>query len=316
MNSKILSLLVGLTLTAQAALPIPNFAAADLVLGQTDFTSGLAANPPTASSLNSPASVVVDPVTHKVFICDQDNLRVLRYASAASLASGAAAEFAFGQLFLNTKIDFGSNSIKSSGLFIDPLGRLWLADSDNNRVLMFAAAATRSDWFADRIFGQPNSATLTPGTTAVKMDGPSDVFVDNSDRLWVADSNNNRVLRFDAISSKASGAPANGVLGQTNFTSNTPGSGSSGLQRPVGVTASSSGSLYVACVQAHRVLRFDNAAALAAGAGATAVLGQPNDATTTDGLSAVKMDRPTGVWITAEDSLWVVDTRKQSAAAF
>jgi streptogramin lyase len=314
--TKSLSLLAGFTLTAHAALPIPNNAEADLVLGQVDFTSGLAADPPTASSLNSPASVVVDPITHKVFVCDRDNLRVLRYASAASLASGAEAEFAFGQLSLNTKIDFGSNSIKSRGMFIDPLGRLWLADWDNNRVLMFAAAGTRTDWFADKIFGQPNSTTLSPGTTAAKMDGPFDVFVDNSDRLWVADSKNNRVLRFDSISSKASGAPADGVLGQTNFTTNTAGSGSSGLQSPGGVTASSGGALYVTCYNSNRVLRFDSAAALGDGAGASAVLGQPDYAVITRGINAVKMDGPSGIGITAEDTLWVVDTANNRLLRF
>jgi DNA-binding beta-propeller fold protein YncE len=308
MNSKILSLLAGLTLTAHAALPIPNFAAADLVLGQADFTSNLAADPPTASSLNDPKSVVVDPVTRKVFVADGENFRILRYASAAALASGAAAEFAFGQLFFTKKNDYGSNSIKARGMFIDTLGRLWVADATNNRVLLFAAAGTRDNWFSDKIFGQPDAATVSIGTTAKKMNYPSDVFVDSADRLWVADANNSRVLRFDAVSSKASGAAADGVLGQANFTTDTQGSGSAGLQIPCGVAVSSSGSLYVACVEAHRVLRFDNAAALGDGAGATAVLGQPNDATTTDGLSAVKMYKPTGVWITAEDSLWVVDT--------
>jgi sugar lactone lactonase YvrE len=308
MNSKILTFLVGLTLTAHAALPFPDYAVADLVLGQTNFDSSLIPDPPTASSLHSPASVVVDPVTKKVFVADSDNLRILRYASAATLASGAAAEFAFGQLSLTAKIDYGSTGITPNGLFIDALGRLWVADSYHNRVLMFNDAGTRSGQTADKFFGQPNAATISYGTTAATMRFPNDVCVDSADRLWVADSDNNRVLRFDAITSKASGASADGVLGQANFTTGTTTvGGSSKLQGPTGVTVSSGGALYVTCFVSHRVLRFNSAAALANGAAANSVLGQPDYTTVAEGLSAVKMHSPTGAWITADDSLWVAD---------
>jgi sugar lactone lactonase YvrE len=301
------SLLAGLVLNAHAALPFPNYAEADLVLGQTGFNFRLAPDPPTASSLNYPLSVVVDPVTRKVFVADTYNKRILRYPSAAALASGAAAEFAFGQFSFTAAADLGIYSIRANGLFIDPLGRLWVADAAHNRVLMFNAAGTRSDWSADKIFGQPDATTITEGTTAAKMNAPNDVCVDSADRLWVADYNNNRVLRFNAISTKASGAAADGVLGQEVFTTNVPDSGSYGLQNPTGVTVSSSGALYVSCINAHRVLRFDHAATLDNGTGANVVLGQPNFATTTPGLTAITMSYPFGVWITGDDSLWVTD---------
>jgi sugar lactone lactonase YvrE len=302
------SLLAGLILNAHAALPFPNFAEADLVLGQTGFNSNLVADPPTASSLNCPFSVVVDPVTRKVFVADFFNNRILRYPSAAALTSGAAAELAFGQFYLTTKTDFGSNGIKPAGLFIDSLGRLWVADTPHHRVLMFNDVGNRVNLIADKIFGQPDVTTITAGTTAAKMSAPHDVCVDSADRLWVADYGNVRVLRFNAISTKASGALADGVLGQANFATNVPDSGSYGLQGPIGVTVSSSGVLYVTCRNAHRVLRFDNAAALGDGARASVVLGQPDFATITPGLSAMKMRNPTGAWITADDSLWVSDT--------
>jgi DNA-binding beta-propeller fold protein YncE len=104
MNYQITTLLAAFTLTAHAALPIPDYTAANLVLGQTDFTSKLAPTPPNASSLTNPTSVVVDPVTRKVFVSDQFNNRVLRYASADALANGAAAEMVLGQASFTTKV--------------------------------------------------------------------------------------------------------------------------------------------------------------------------------------------------------------------
>jgi hypothetical protein len=49
--------------------------AANLVLGQTDFTSNLSPTPPNATSLANPTSVVVDPLTRKIFVSDRTNNR-------------------------------------------------------------------------------------------------------------------------------------------------------------------------------------------------------------------------------------------------
>ena len=90
MNYNITSLLATLAITTLASgKGIPNNAAADLVLGQADFTSAIVpTNSNTPSSMNNPAGVVVDPMTRKVFVADSTNHRILRYRSADSLANG------------------------------------------------------------------------------------------------------------------------------------------------------------------------------------------------------------------------------------
>jgi sugar lactone lactonase YvrE len=322
MNYKITTLLAGLALTTTAAIgkTIPNNAEADLVLGQVDFTSNLNPSPPTAASLNSPGSVIVDPVTRKVFVSEEDNNRILRYSSADSLANGAAAEAVFGNVDFTSVVPSSTtvNRVgEPEGMFLDFKGRLWVADWAGNRVLMFDAASLRSSSSsADRVFGQPDFLNGGAGMTQAKMSTPYDVCIDASDRLWVADRGNNRVLRFDNISAKNSGANADGVLGQANFTTGSAGSGSNGLQAPRGVTISANGALYVTCSSGYRVLRFDNAAGLAANAPANAVLGQPDFVTITSGTTAAKMTNPNGAWITPDDSLWVADSGNHRVLRF
>ncbi len=329
MNFYFNSLLTGLAFTSLAAAKtIPNHAEAGLVLGQVDFTSKLNPSPPTAKSLNFPCSVIVDPVTRKVFVSDVSNNRVLRYASANALANGAAAEVVFGQKDFTKKLNgeiqnqatvvtetqFGN---EPSSLFLDARGRLWVPDFAGNRVLMFDGASLRnSGASAERVYGQPNFTTSTEGVTSAKMYRPFDVCVDSSDRLWVADGANNRVLRFDSITTKPSGAAADGVLGQASFTTRVPSTTGSALPRPTGVTISTNGVLYVTCYSGNRVMRFDNAAALAPGATANAVLGQPDFTTITLGLSAEKMNEPYGSWITQDDSLWVADAGNHRVLRF
>ncbi|MES2475098.1 MAG: NHL repeat-containing protein [Verrucomicrobiota bacterium] len=259
-------------------------------------------------------AVAVDPVTGKVFVADQDGDRVLRYPDLASLRNGAGAEAVLGQ---SNFVDEGTSTTRqsvadASGLFVDHRGRLWVADKGNHRVLMFEMASVRSTFaFADRVYGQPNFTTAVPSATASTMNSPSSVWVDMGDHLWVADSGNNRVLRFDSINSKSSSAAANGVLGQVDFTTGTEGAGSSGLQLPAGIAVSAGGELFVSCFNGNRILRFNNAATLGNGAGANAVLGQADFISIAIGTSATTLNGPGGLEITASDQLWVADRVNQ-----
>jgi sugar lactone lactonase YvrE len=320
MKKQITSLLVGFALASPTfGKVIPNYAEADLVLGQVDFTSKLYPDQPDAASLGGPSSVTIDPVTRKCFITDSYNNRILRYASADSLANGAAAEAVFGQVVFTTTtkdtVTRNQFGVLSGSIFLDAKGRLWVPDYWGNRVLRFDAASFRdSSPNADRVYGQQDFTTgggffdIDPVTTAAIMNCPSSVCVDASDRLWVADSGNNRVLRFDSITDKPNGAAADGVLGQVDFTTRAFVDGSNGLNSLSSVTISANGTLYATCASSNRVMRFKNAASLGNNAPADAVLGQPGFATTGSGTTAAKLRNPQGAWITPDDSLWVADT--------
>jgi sugar lactone lactonase YvrE len=321
MKKSILPAVLCLALYGQtfAAKVIPNNDVANLVLGQTDFVTGTAGNPPSSFSLNDPRSVVIDPVSRKVFVADHDNARILRYPSVDALANGAGAEAVFGQNRFSTGATSGGDQgfQSLSGIFLDRKGRLWIADDDNNRVLMFESAIYRSsNPFADRVYGQPDFTTVTTATTAAKMNSPYYVVVDSSDRLWVSDGGNQRVLRFDSISSKPSGASADGVLGQSDFVSFNSGLSASKFNYPLGLAVSSSGALFVSDWGNNRILRFDNAGALGNGAGATVVLGQPDFVTGAFQLTANGMSLPWGLALTPENSLWVCEESNKRAIRF
>jgi sugar lactone lactonase YvrE len=289
---------------------IPNHAIANLVLGQTDFVTGTSGSPDSSFSLATAGCVVVDPMSGKVFVSDRNNHRVLRYPSAASLQNGAGAEAVFGQSNFNSASSAATREGMSipRSVFVDRKGRLWVGDTGNNRVLMFESAIYRQGPVsADRVFGQPDFTTNSSGISAAKMDGPTGVFVDSADRLWACDTNNARLLRFDAISSKASGVNADGVLGQNDFVTGASGSGAAKFSSPAYVTVSSAGTLFIGDTFNNRVLRFANAAGLANGAPATGVLGQLDFTITSGDVTATKMDLSDGVWITPDDVLWVSD---------
>ena len=293
----LLALLLIATPVLAAFIP-SNGQAATLVLGQPNFTSQVYRT--TRNGMFYPSSVAVDPTTHKVFVADSSNNRVLRFASANALANGAAAEVVLGQLgftWRNWNTDpYGMYS--PGGIFVDAGGRLWVADSRNNRILRFDnASGLANDPGASGVLGQPDFYSSNYATTQNGVNSPSGVFMDASGRLWVADSGNHRILRFDSAALKANGANADGVLGQPDFTTSDYATTQNSMYYPLGVAVDAGGRLWVADASNNRILRFDNAALKANGANADGVLGQPNFTSSTFKTTRIGMYSPGSVAI-------------------
>ena len=92
----------------------------------------------------------------------------------------------------------------------------------NNRILRFAnAQAVASGGSAEAAFGQSDLNGVTGGFSQSKFRCAGEMAIDAFGHLWVADIDNNRVLRWDNATTVVSGQPANAVLGQPDFTTTT-----------------------------------------------------------------------------------------------
>jgi sugar lactone lactonase YvrE len=295
--------------------------AAASVLGQTDFNSGSSGNAP--HRFQNPESVAIDPVTGKVFVADSGHYRILRFSGAAALLNGSFPEAVIGQPNFSTTLQNqgglpGPNTLNFVyQITVDSNGRLWVCDSGNNRVLCFVAASfLGNNPPADYVFGQPDFTTVSPGTTIAKADYPAGIAVGPDDSLWVADADNNRVLRFANISSKSSGADADQVLGQANFVTDASATTATGMYSPFSLSVDSGGRLWVADTYNHRVLRFDNAASLANGSPASGVLGQVLLTTSSNGTSADQFLDPYGVLAGPDGTVYVGDWGNERVMGF
>jgi len=307
------------------AAGIANFASADFVLGQTLFTTNNPTSPTipaTPGSLRTPEGVAIDPVSGKIFVADTGNNRVLRYASRSALTNGANPEAVIGQVnFSAASANQGFASPSQSSLskpidvFVDADGSLWVADSGNNRVLLFLGAAGLFNTpSADRVYGQPDFTTATAAPTASKMANPSSICVDPAGVLWVADTGSHRVLAFKNAAILSNGANADRVLGQTDFTSNSAGTSQSKLFNPMGVAADAT-NVWVVDTSNNRVLLFTNFPTIN-GMNASLVLGQTNyTAATAPPTSDSSFNTPTGVAITGT-SIWVADSGNNRVVRF
>ena len=98
---------------------------------------------------------------------------------------------------------------------------LAVADTENNRILIWNSIPTYTGQPADLVLGQPDFKTIQAiAVSASSFRGPQGVWIQNG-KLYVADTQNNRILIWNSIPTK-NNQPADVVLGQSNFTTVTP----------------------------------------------------------------------------------------------
>lgn len=178
--------------------------------------------------------------------------------------------------------------------------RIAVADSFNHRVLIYTEPFTSGE-AATVVLGQAGFTDAQDGSrtpTASGMAGPGGVAADGAGNLYVADSQNCRVLRFTPPFANGMGASL--VLGQTDFTRNTCAYTATGLQAPAGMAIGAGGELWVA--DSSRVLRFSPP--FSNGMAADLVLGSAEFA---EAVGANTLSWTTALTFDASGDLWVSD---------
>jgi hypothetical protein len=241
---------------------------ADFVLGQSTFTTATFGT--SAVALNLPASSWA--ASNALFVADAINNRVLIY-SPAPTTSGAAANFALGQADLTSAVaGTGSAGLQAPNDVCVAANRIVVADTTNNRVLVWNGIPAANGAPAQIVVGQPDFVTTSAGVTAAKMNVPFGVWTDGI-RLAVADTANDRVLIWTTFPT-SNGQPADIVVGQPDFTTGTSGTGAFKMNNPVSVCSDGS-QLFVADAVNNRVLIY-SPFPTASNPAAVRVLGQSN----------------------------------------
>jgi uncharacterized protein (TIGR03437 family) len=199
--------------------------AASLVLGQPDFTTTNISVIPASNSLRNPSGVATDGTV--LAVADTDNNRVLIWLNLPH-ANGQPADVVVGQSSFTTNatsVPPTQTSLRGpEGVWIYN-GRLFIADTQDNRVLIYNKIPTANNAPADVVVGQasftafvqPDLTAKQPSTAANNMQTPVAVSTDGK-RLFVADLGQNRVLIFNQIPT-ANGASADVALGQPDLVS-------------------------------------------------------------------------------------------------
>lgn len=208
----------------QEYLPVPATSNqnSDFTIGQNG--NGNTNDPGSASATNLKSPVGTLVVGTSLFVADSGFNRVLRYDLATIGANGPTANLVLGQTTFTSNGAGTSQSALSGPSHLATDGRLlWVADTGNNRVLGFQLSTLATGGPAAIVLGQPdftsNAANRNGSPAADTLAAPRGISAE-SGRLVVADSLNHRVLIWQPVPD-TNGAPANAVLGQVDFATNT-----------------------------------------------------------------------------------------------
>ncbi len=208
---------------------------ANLVLGQPDF---LGFNfHTTQTGMREATAVATDG--HIVAVADTLNNRVLLWLSMPT-SNGQPADVVLGQVTFNSVqepiVTTASSFRAPEGVWVQN-GKLFVADTGNNRILIWNSIPSTNNKPADVELGQSNftnvsavpptcapppaptplpPCALLTGTQGTMLD-PDSVTSDGV-RLFVADTGYNRVLIWNSIPTQ-NGKPADVEIGQPNFSS-------------------------------------------------------------------------------------------------
>jgi hypothetical protein len=229
-----------------------------------------------------------------MYVVDSNRNRVLAWNNIGT-SSNAAPDIVLGQTSFTTST--ANNGGISASTFSYPYGvfcdgtRLFVTDYGNNRVLIWTSLPTVSGQAANIVVGQSNMTSSTSGTTSTTLYGPMGIWSTGS-VLYVADSNNNRVLKYNTIPG-ANGAAASIVLGQMNLSSGASGCAASSLQHPTNVTVTGT-KVMVTDLYNHRVMIW-NAIPGSNGLPADVVVGAPDAVTCTGNTTSSTFQYPNDI---------------------
>ena len=182
--------------------PLSTGMAATRFFGQANLTNkicndtSVAIGGLSAKSLCLPEGLVLDSAGN-LYVADTGNNRVLEYDSPLTLDT--TADIFFGQPSFNSNASFplsASSLLFPAAVALDSSDNLYVADTNNNRVLEYEAPLA-NDNIADFVIGQSDFtlAVCNPVSDS-SLCLPEGVALDGSGNLYIADTNNNRVLQF------------------------------------------------------------------------------------------------------------------------
>ncbi len=199
----------------------------------TAGTSGTTDGTGTAARFNSPSGIEIDS-SGNLFISDyaNDTIRKITTAGVVTTFAGTA-----GTSGTTDGTGTAARFNRPSGIEIDSSGNLFVTDTSNHTIRKITSAGVVTT-FA----GTAGSSGTTDGTgTAARFNSPSDIEIDASGNLYVADLLNHTLRKITSAGVVTTFAGTAGTSGTIDGTGTT-----ARFNTPLGIKIDSSGNLFVA----------------------------------------------------------------------
>ena len=257
-------------------------------------TSGFSGDggPATDAQLKNPQGVHVDAFG-VIYIADTENQRIRKVDLAGTISTIAGT--GSGGFGGDAGAATDAKLKKPRGVAVDSQRNIYIADTDNHCIRKIDTSGVITT--VAGIGGQGGYSGNNGPATEAKLNTPIGVFVDNSENIYIADTNNHRIRKVDGsgIITRIAGCGEYNLFSCWYDGSGAPAT-STRLQTPCGVFLdSTSGNIYIGDTYGNRIRRFVEGGVMdtVAGTGAAGYSGDGGPAT------SAKMDLP---WVAVRKS--------------
>ena len=249
--------------------------------------------------LHSPEDVVVDG-TGNLYIAVGGNQRIRRVDTTGTITTVAGSgQFGYGG-------DGGPATAARlyfpEGVAVDSSGNVYIADTRNHRIRKVDTSGTITTvaGIGDNMYSGDGAPA-----TAARLNQPEGVAVDGSDNLYITDSENHRIRRADAAGIIATYAGT----GESGYSGDGAPATAARLDYPRGVAVDSSGNVYIADTNNHRIRKVDSSGTITTVAG-TGSTGLRLGGFSGDGgpATSAQLQHPSGVAVDSSGNLYIADT--------
>lgn len=230
--------------------------------------------------------------------------RLLTIALLVAMGGTASSFRALGQTAPANNVQATAASLAAPAqVAYDTAGNLYIADLNDNviRKVDLAGIVTTVAGTGEQGF----SGDGGPATSA-QLDSPAGVAVDASGNLYIADTHNHRIREVkDGTISTVAGTGTAGFSGDGGVAT------SAMLSNPTALAVDSSGNLYIADTDNHRIRKLSGTASTSITI--TTVAGNGEQGFSGDGSAATSaaIDSPNGVAVDASGAIYIGDTHNQ-----
>ena len=252
--------------------------------------------PATSATLVFPEGVALDSAG-TIFIGDAGNCRIRRVDAMTGTIMTVAGNGTGG--FSGDGGPATSASLYlPSGVAVDGSGNLFVADRVNNRIRRVEAPKIITTIAGT---GLPGFSGDGGPATSASLNSPLGMAVDSGGNIFIADTNNLRIRRVDAMTGVITTVAGNGTQG---FSGDGGPATSASLNLPAWVVLDSSGNLYIADAGNHRIRRVDAVTGIITTAAGNGMPGFSGDGP----AISVSLDNPLGVAVDRSDNLFIADS--------
>ena len=164
----------------------------DIYAGNVGIVGGYGGNgvPASMSKLNSPQSICIDNNNNILYICDTYNNKIRKVDLIANIISDFAGMGVMGYGG-DGGLALGARLSLPTGITVDSIGDVYIADSGNNRIRKVSFLSGRISTVA----GNGGAGYGGDGIPALltRLNNPTGVAVDSVGNMYIADKDNNRI---------------------------------------------------------------------------------------------------------------------------